>query len=121
MKITFLTSIIALILTSEINAQQASALNITSLPTTAKVGATVNLSAKLADAWDGHALAGRIVSIEVGDRYSCSSTGFNSSNQGVIQRTWAFYSPGTYRVSFKFSGDGTYQDMRVTRFITITR
>ena len=40
---------------------------------------------------------------------------------GSINATTRFSAPGRYRISFKFKGDGTFVDSRITLFVDVTR
>jgi hypothetical protein len=110
-----------ILLAQAAQAQQATALN-ASVPLTAKVGASVTLSATLINAWtNGGMSAGYPVEISVGDQYSFSTTTFYTANGGRASRTWTFYTPGKYRVAFRFPGGWGYVDSRTTAFITVTK
>lgn len=102
-------------------AQQASSVRVLNVPGSVRANTDVTLTGGLYDAWSNAPLAGRLVSIEVGERYYVSSTPFNSGNSGVVSRTWRFMNPGRYRVSFKFNGDGSFSDSRITTFIDVVR
>lgn len=100
---------------------QQSCLLTAGVPTSARVNTNIVLSARLSDMYNaGVGLAGVPVAISIGDRYSLSTTTFYTANNGVVQRTWRFTSPGVYRVTFKFNGGWGFLDDRITVLINIT-
>ncbi len=109
-----------MLLGSQMADAQQSANIVPTLSASVRVNKVLTLGAQLSDAWDGAVLPGRLVNVQIGDRYSLASTYFNSDGSGRIAHKWTFQRTGRYRITFKFNGDGRYLDTRTTVFVTVT-
>ncbi len=101
------------------HAQQSTTI-VPTVPTSVRVNQPVTLTGRLTDAWAGNGLPGRIMNISVGDRYSFSTTPFNTDGSGFARQTWRFTRPGRYRVIFQVNSGYGYLDSRATTFINVT-